>query len=586
MRFLLPYARKYGRPFLVAILFLMFEAAADLLLPTIMARMIDDGVTNRDMREVLRLGGLMLLVTGGGALAATLRNLISSRVSQRFGADVRSDLFRHIQSFPFQSIDKFERPSLMTRLTNDVTQVQNFVNGLMRIFVKAPLICIGSLIMAVNLNPQLSVVLLVVVPIVSVLIVLNMRIGFPLFAKVQKALDRINGATREYLSGVRVVKAFNRFGHEMAKFDDTNDHYRERSTVAARVMAVFGPGVMLSVNFGIAAIIWIGGSRVNAGQMQVGHILAFIHYMTQILFSLLMISHVFTMFVRAKASAERIGEVFAENNPLEQVRSGADREEDAVRTRDKVAFDRVTFAYAGAAGDPVLRDISFACRAGETVGIIGSTGSGKSTLVNLIPRFYDVTAGAIRIDGIDVKAYDPQRLRERIAIVPQKSVLFTGTIENNIRWGKEDATADEIAQAARMAQAEEFIRKLPEQYGARLGQGGVNLSGGQKQRLSIARALVRRPDILILDDSTSAVDTATETRIKESLRAYAAGITCLIIAQRITSVIDADKIIVLENGAIAGIGTHAELLASCRGYQEIYHSQIGKEVTGDVRVSQ
>lgn len=586
MRFLQPYARKYGRPFFVAILFLMFEAAADLLLPTIMARMIDDGVANHDMREVLRLGGLMLLVTGGGALAATLRNLISSRVSQRFGADVRLDLFRHIQSFPFQSIDKFERPSLMTRLTNDVTQVQNFVNGLMRIFVKAPLICIGSLIMAVNLNPQLSVVLLVVVPIVSVLIVLNMRIGFPLFAKVQKALDRINGATREYLSGVRVVKAFNRFGHEMNKFDDTNDHYRERSTVAARVMAVFGPGVMLTVNFGIVAIIWIGGIRVNAGQMQVGHIIAFIHYMTQILFSLLMISHVFTMFVRAKASAERIGEVFAENNPLEQVRSGADREEGAEEARDKIAFARVSFSYAGAAGDPVLRGISFACRPGETVGIIGSTGSGKSTLVNLIPRFYDPTAGAIRIDGIDVKAYDPHELRERIAIVPQKSVLFTGTIEDNIRWGKEDANADEIAQAARMAQAEEFILKLPEQYGARLGQGGVNLSGGQKQRLSIARALVRKPDILILDDSTSAVDTATETRIKESLRAYAEGVTCLIIAQRITSVLDADKIIVLENGAISGIGTHAELLADCRSYQEIYHSQIGKEVTGDVRVSQ
>ena len=586
MHFMQPYVRKYGRPFFLAIFILMFEAAADLLLPTIMARIIDDGVANRDMHEVLRLGGLMLLVTAGGALAATLRNLISSRVSQQFGADVRTDLFRHIQTFPFRSIDKFERPSLMTRLTNDVTQVQNFVNGLMRIFVKAPLICIGSLIMAVNLNPQLSVVLLVVVPIVSLLILLNMRIGFPLFAKVQTALDRINSATREYLSGVRVVKAFNRFGHEMTKFDETNDHYRQRSTVAARVMAVFGPGVMLTVNFGIAAIIWIGGNRVNAGQMQVGHIMAFIHYMTQILFSLLMISHVFTMFVRAKASAERIGEVFAENNPLEQARSSEEGAEGLEETRAKIAFDRVTFAYAGASGDPVLREISFACRAGETVGIIGSTGSGKSTLVNLIPRFYDVESGAIRIDGVDVKALDPRRLRERIAIVPQKSVLFTGTIENNIRWGKEEATTDEIVNAARMAQAEEFILKLPERYDTRLGQGGVNLSGGQKQRLSIARALVRNPDILILDDSTSAVDTATETRIKQSLRAYSADITCLIIAQRITSVIDADKIIVLENGEIAGIGTHSELFASCRSYQEIYHSQIGKEVTDDVRATQ
>ncbi|MBW5446029.1 ATP-binding cassette domain-containing protein [Cohnella sp. CFH 77786] len=582
MRIFHPYIRKYGKWFSVAIFFLMVESASDLLLPTIMARMVDDGVTERNLHEVLRLGGWMLLVTAIGALGATIRNLIASRVSQRFGTDVRSDLFRRIQSFTFGSIDKFERPSLMTRITNDVTQVQNFVNGLMRIFVKAPLICIGSLIMAVHLNPRLAVVLLVVVPIVGLLIFFNMKTGFPLFAKVQAALDRMNGATREYLSGVRVVKAFHRFEHESEKFARANDEYRLRATAAARVMATFSPGVMLTVNFGIAAILWLGGQRVNAGQMQVGDILAFIHYMTQILFSLLMISFVFNMFVRAKASAERIGEVFAENGRMEQAPPSGNRAGNAA----KIEFDRVTFSYEGASGDPVLRDVSFACMPGETIGIIGSTGAGKTTLVSLIPRFYDATSGTVLIDGVDVRTLDPSLLRRKIAVVPQKSVLFTGTIENNIRWGKEDASMEEIAEAARMAQAEPFVLSFPEGYAARLGQGGVNLSGGQKQRLSIARALVRKPDILILDDSTSAVDTATETRIKEALKAYAQGITCLVIAQRITSVIDADRIVVLDDGRISGIGSHERLLESCRAYQEIFRSQIGKEAKADVPSAQ
>lgn len=572
------YVPKYGARFGWAIFFLMIESVCDLLLPTLMAAMIDDGVAREDLGHVYRIGAYMLLVTGIGLVAAVSRNFISSYVSQEFGAEVRSDLYRRIQSFSFRSLDRFERPSLMTRLTNDVTQVQNFVNGLMRIFVKAPLICIGSLIMAVNLNPRLSMVLLVVVPVVSVLIYLNMKIGFPLFGKVQTALDRINGATREYLSGVRVVKAFNRFDHEMEKFDAANHHYQQRSTTAMRVMAVFGPAVMLTVNFGIAAVIWIGGVRVDGGQMQVGHILAFIQYMTQILFSLLMISHVFTMFVRAKASADRIGEVFRERDELTwDPKSRLDGEE-----RGRIDFEKVGFSYEGAAGDPVLRDVTLTCLPGETVGIIGSTGSGKSTLVGLIPRFYDASSGTVRVDGTDVKTLDPRLLRERIAVVPQKAVLFTGTIGDNIRWGKEGATQDEVVHAARLAQAEDFIASFPEGYDTMLGQGGVNLSGGQKQRLSIARALVRRPDILILDDSTSAVDTATETWIKEALRSYAAGMTCIIIAQRITSVMDADRIVVLDNGEIAGMGKHEQLMKDCGPYREIYRSQIGKGARNDV----
>jgi ATP-binding cassette, subfamily B, multidrug efflux pump len=576
-----PYFRKYGKLFVFAILFLTFEAVCDLLLPTIMSRLVDIGVAGRDLNFVLHMGGLMLLVTAGGAVSAVIRNGISSRVSQNFGADVRSDLYRKIQTFSFQTIDKFERASLMTRLTNDVTQVQNFVNGLMRIFVKSPLICIGSLIMAANLNPHLAVVLLVVVPLVGLLIVINMRIGFPLFAKVQKALDRINGATREYLAGVRVVKAFNRFDHEMDKFDAANTNYQQRNTVAMRVMSVFSPSVMLTVNFGIVAVIWLGGIRVNNGQMQVGHIMAFIHYMTQILFSLLMIGFVFNMFVRAKTSAERIGEVFAENDRVEWEKQAGREAEGAGR----IDFENVVFSYDGASGDPILKNITLTCLPGETVGIIGSTGSGKSSLVSLIPRFYEVSSGSLKVDGEDIRTLDPNQLREKISIVPQKSILFTGTIEDNIRWGKEDAAPEEISQAARMAQADEFISSFPEGYQTQLGQGGVNLSGGQKQRLSIARALVRQPDILILDDSTSAVDTATETRIKDALKSYERTMTCLLIAQRITSVIDADKIVVLDNGEIVGIGRHEELMHSCLSYQEIYRSQIGKEVRANVSAS-
>lgn len=575
MSFLRKYARKHWRSFTVALLFLTCEAIADLLQPTIMASIVDVGVANNDMDYVLRMGGVMLLITGLGAIAASGRNIMASRVSQKFGAELRSDLFAKIQSLSFESADKFDRASLVTRLTNDVTQVQNFTNGMMRIFVKAPLICIGSLILATRLNPPLALVLAVVVPLVAVLIALNMKIGFPLFGKVQKALDRVNGVMREYLSGIRVVKAFNRYDYEMNKFGGVNQEYGQRATTAMRVMSIFNPGIMLLVNFGIVAVIWLGGMRVDAGRMEVGSIIAFINYMTQILFSLMMISNVFNMFVRAKASAGRIGEVFSQQDSLTW-QEGAD----AVKAgeRGSIEFENVSFSYSGMSGDPVLKNVTFSCKAGETVGIIGSTGSGKTTLVSLIPRFYDATSGAVKVNGVDVKEIEPGRLRERIAVVPQKTVLFTGTVLENLQMGREDATREEIEQAAVMAEAHGFIAASPEGYGSRIGQGGVNFSGGQKQRLSIARALVRNPEILILDDCTSAVDVATEARIKESLRKYAANLTCLIIAQRIASVMDADRIVVLDQGQVVGVGRHGELLHSCPVYREIYQSQMGKEM--------
>jgi len=586
------YWGKYWKRFCLAVSCLMLEALCDLMQPTIMSRIVDVGVAGRNMSFVLSMGGVMLLVTLLGAVAAVSRNIVSSNVSQRFSAEMRSDLFKKIQTFSFDNINRFETASLVTRLTNDVTQVQTFVHGLMRIFVKAPITAIGSIIMAVLLNPPMALVLVAVVPVISILISANVRIGYPKFMKVQKALDRVNSVMREYLAGVRVVKAFNRFSYETERFDRTNKDLAAASTTAMRVVAIFSPGITLTVNMGIIAVLWFGGLRVNNGSMHVGQVIAFINYMTQILFSLMMISFVFTMFVRAKTSAERIGEVFAAENtmpvrqrpviPADKANEASSPENSAftyvsTAKKGRVDFEQVYFTYEGASGEPVLKDITFTCMPGETVGIIGSTGSGKSSLVNLVPRFHDVTSGCIKVDGVDVRDADTRELRERIAVVSQKTVLFTGTIMDNIKWGREDASLQDIEKAAGIAQAHAFISNLPEGYDTLLGRGGVNLSGGQKQRVSIARALVRRPEILILDDCTSAVDVATETRIREALKEYSGGLTCLVIAQRITSVIGADRIVVLDNGRMVGTGNHEELMQTCEVYREIYRSQIGKE---------
>jgi len=571
------YKDRYGRSFGVAILFLMLEALADLLQPAMLAVIIDKGVVAGDMHVVYRSGLIMLLITAMGAIAASVRNVLSSRVSQQFGAELRGDLYRKVQTLSYASIDKLDRASLITRLTNDVTQIQNFVNGLMRIFVKAPLLGIGAVIMAVRLNPPLSVVLLAVVPVVALLIVLNLRVGFPRFARVQQSLDRLNGYTRDFLSGIRVVKAFNRYEDEAVKFEGANEAYRSANETAMRALAIFNPLIALTVNIGIVAILWIGGVRIDGGHMQPGHVVAFINYMLQILFSLMTISMVFNMFVRAKSSAGRIMEVFDKAERPSGMPMPEQGSAEKPAKGDVIRFDRVSFSYDGPEGEAVLRDISFHCLPGEMIGIIGSTGSGKSTLVSLIPRFYDATAGSVYVQGTNVAEADPSSLRSRIAIVPQQVVLFTGTVEDNIRWGNEQATEEQIREAARAAAADEFITAQPEGYRSVVGQGGVNFSGGQKQRLSIARALVRKPDILILDDCTSALDVLTEARIKQSLKRISSSTTCLLIAQRITSVMDADRIIVMDNGRIVSIGGHDQLLQQCSVYQEIFRSQWGKE---------
>lgn len=567
------YIKKYWKPFAIALCFLVIEAFADLMQPTIMSKLIDDGVYYKNMDNVIKYGSLMLIITAIGAIGAVGRNIISSNVSQSFGSDLRLDLFKKVQSLSFENIDKLEPASIITRLTNDVTQIQGFVHGMMRVFVKSPIVCIGSIVMASILNPKMAIILFIVVPIVSIIIYFSMKTGYPYFTKVQKALDKLNEVMREYLSGVRVVKAFNRFNYETDRFEEKNKELADQNIKAMRVMALFNPFITFVVNIGIAAVLWLGGIKVNKGEIQVGQIIAFVNYMTQILFSLMTISNVFMMFIRAKASAERISSIFLEENTIKS----SEKYIENFNIKGSIEFENVSFSYNNESSEPVLKDINLVINPSETVGIIGATGSGKSTLVNLILRFYDTLSGKIKVDGIDVKEYNIKKLREKIAIVPQKSVLFSGTILDNIKWGKEDATLEEVIFASKISMAHEFIVNFKEGYNTELGQGGVNLSGGQKQRIAIARALVKKPEILILDDSTSAVDVNTEAKIREGLKKYSMNLTTIIIAQRITSVMRADKIIVLDNGKVAAVDTHDNLMKKCKIYQDIFASQMGKE---------
>ncbi|MCI1944022.1 MAG: ABC transporter ATP-binding protein/permease [Clostridium luticellarii] len=564
------YVDKYWKGFFLAILCLTVEALCDLMQPTIMSKIVDVGVADKNMDYIVKNGLLMLGITALGAVGASGRNILSGMVSQNFSADLRQDLFKEVQNFSFQSIDKFERSSLITRLTNDVTQVQNFVNSLMRIAVKAPIICLGSIIMAARLNLRLSIIIFAVISLVALLIFLNMKMGYPYFIKVQRALDKVNSVMREYLSGVRVVKAFNRSDYENERFKNFNEDLGRLSIKSMRFMSIFSPGINLVINIGIVFVLWIGGLYVNSGTMQVGQIIAFTNYMTQILFSIMIISAVFNTFVRFRASAGRIFEIFEDENEGSSNGLLSD-----FKVNGKIEFENVSFSYGD--GHKAVENVSFVCMPGETIGIVGATGSGKSTLVNLIPRFYDTTSGIIKIDGVDIKNIDEKALRDKIALVPQKTILFTGSVLENIRWGKENASLQEVKEAAGIAQADEFISKFPEKYDTRIGQGGVNFSGGQKQRVSIARAIVRKPSVLILDDCTSAVDASTEVEIRKKLKNYSDKLTCIIIAQKIASVISADKIVVMDNGKLAGMGRHDELIKNCQVYKDIFLSQVGRE---------
>jgi ATP-binding cassette subfamily B protein len=538
--------------------------------PRLIQHIIDEGLSQLDLGVVMTTGAWMigLAVIGlGGGMGCTIFAIMAG---QGFGADLRSALFRKVQSLSFGNLDELETGTLITRLTNDVTQVQEVVMMLLRIMVRAPLLLVGSLIMAVLTSPQLALLFVALIPVVLLFMTWIINKTFPMFSLVQQKLDALNTVMQENLAGVRVVKAFVRSDYEIDRFGATNDDLMNYNLKAIRAIAVTMPFMMLTLNLGVVAALWFGGVQVNLGSLQLGQVVAFINYLMQTLMSLMMVSMLVVRISRAEASAVRIQEVLAsepkvKNNPAAPA---------IFRPQGRVAFENVRFSYNSEGHDPVLKAVNFTAEPGQTIALLGATGAGKSSLINLIPRFYDVTGGRVTIDGVDVREIDERTLRRQIGVALQESVLFSGTIRDNIRYGRPDAGDDEVIAAAKMAQAHDFISRLPQGYDSMVGQRGVNLSGGQKQRLAIARALLTQPAILILDDSTSAVDVETEARIQAALAGVAQVRTSFVVAQRVSTVLTADKILVLDDGRIVAAGDHDELLASSPIYREIYESQM------------
>lgn len=552
---------------ILAPLMMVVEVAMDLLQPRLIQRIIDDGIGNQDQGIVLRTGALMIVLALIGMVAGVFCGVFAIKAAQGFGADLRWSLFSKIQTLSFGNLDRLETGSLITRLTTDVTQLTDAVAMMLRIMVRAPLLLVGSLIMGAITSPKLALIFFVLLPVILTAIGFVFGKAFPLFKAVQARLDRINAVMQENLAGVRVVKAFARHEHEVRRFGKANDDLRDTTLTAVKTIVTVMPVMMFTVNLGIVGALYFGGRMVIDHNLEVGQLLAFINYLTQSLFALMMVSMVTVRFTRAEASAERVNEVLDSTPDIVQPVSPA-RD---FAPRGRVEFQNVTFRYDKDA-EPVLKDVSFVAEAGSVLAILGTTGSGKSSLIGLIPRFYDVDEGRILIDDVDVREIDEAKLRQTVAIALQESILFSGTIRDNIRFGRPDATDDEVIRAARMAQADSFIRDLDGGYDATVGQRGVNLSGGQKQRLAIARALLNRAEILILDDSTSAVDVATEGKIQEALATIQQ--TCIIVAQRISAVVNADRILVLDDGRVIAEGTHEELLEHSPVYQEIYESQV------------
>ena len=544
----------------------------DLMQPRMIQRIVDVGIAQNNQDVILQTGLLMVGLAFVGAVGGVGCTIFSVLASQGFGTDLRGDLFRKVQSLSFGNLDELETGGIITRLTNDVTQVQEMVAMLLRIMVRSPLIMIGSLIMAILTSPQLGLLFLVLVPFVVILLTWVIRKAYPLFSKVQDRLDVLNTVMQENLAGVRVVKAFVRTDLEIWRFGGANDNLKNQTISAARAVAITWPGIMLIVNFGIAGAIWFGGVQITVGGLQTGELIAFVNYLSRALMSLMSISMLIMRLARAQASADRIDEVI-QSTPRISNQPQVDRD---FIPRGAVAFENVTFSYDRDGRDPVLKGINFSVKAGQTVAILGATGSGKTSLIHLIPRFYDVTQGRVTLDGVDVRDLDQSMLRRKISVTLQEAILFSGTIRENIRFGRPEASDDEVAAAAKAAQAHDFITSFPEGYDTVLGQRGVNLSGGQKQRLAIARALVTQPAVLILDDSTSAVDVETESLIEEALDKLVANSTRFVIAQRISTVLKAEKILVMDDGIIAAEGTHHELLESSSIYREIFKSQLGK----------
>ncbi len=566
------YFNKYRFPFLIAVSCVAFEAICDLLGPTLMSNIINTGIEQESLSKVYYWGSLMLLVTVVGACFAVTRNILASKVSQHMGADLRYDLFEKIVYFSEVSADKIESSSLITRMTNDTSQVILFVNGIMRIFLKAPITCVGSIILASLLNLRLSFVIYAVVAVVACLIIISMKLSYPRFYELQKSMDKVNSVVQEYLIGVRLVKAFGTYDKETHKFESANMNLMEKGISSQMIITLVSPLITLTVGIGTIIVIFIGSKMFTLHLANPGDIAAFIIYMAQILTSLIMITNIFNTFVRTKASSARIKEVFdcdgdfTHSNEMKELNGD-------------IEFKNVTFAYPNGSGVPALRNLSFSIKSGQSLAIIGPTGSGKSTIAWLLLRFYDVNNGKILINDCDIKELDVNSVRNNIAIVPQKPMLFSGSISENLKWGNKDATNEMIVQAVAEAQAG-FIDQMQNGYGNLLGSAGVNISGGQKQRISIARGILKNSPVLILDDATSALDAVTEAKVRENLNSEARNQTIITITQRCGTAMFADKILVMDNGVKVGYGTHDELMNNCEIYKDIYKTQIesSKEV--------
>jgi len=571
-RLLVAYLRPYRWQIGLVMALVLIQAVANLYLPTLNADIIDDGIVKGDIRYIIVTGSVMLGITLVLALVAIVSVYWGSRTSMSLGRDLRHDLFRTVQGFSLAEVNRFGAPSLITRTTNDVQQIQMVVLMMLNVVLLAPLLCVGGIIMALRLNLSLSWLILVVIPVMSAFIGIVGWRAIPLFRAMQKRIDRVNQVTREVLGGIRVIRAFDREDYEQRRYDEANVDLTGVTLRVNRLFALMLPVLMAIMNLSTVAVMWFGGRLVADGRLPIGDLTAFLTYIVVILMGVLMATIMFVMVPRAAASAERIAEV------LDVEPTVTDPQTPTLKTsgRGCVELRDVEFRYPGAE-EPVLTGISFAAGPGEVTAIVGSTGSGKSTLVNLIPRFYDVTAGSITVDGVDVRELDRQDLWRRIGFVPQKSFLFSGTVADNLRHGAPDAGEEELWRLLEIAQGADFVRAMPEKLEAPITQGGANVSGGQRQRLAIARALARRAEIYVFDDSFSALDFATESRLRAALRRETTAATVLIVAQRVGSIMTADRIVVLEDGAVAGIGTHDELLRTSETYREIVVSQLGEE---------
>jgi ATP-binding cassette subfamily B protein len=570
---LLKYLRPFAPGIAVVVTLVFLQTMAQLHLPNLMAEIVDKGIARENIPLIWRVGGQMLLVALGASIAAVIAGYLSARISAAFGRTLRSRVFSHVEGFSLREFDKIGTASLVVRTTNDITQVQNVSLMFMRMVIHAPVMCIGGIFMAVAKDARLSLILVVVIPFLVAVVLVAASKALPLFRVMQSKLDRLNLVLREGLTGIRVIRAFNRTEHEQQRFNEANRDVTQTAMRVHRLMAFMMPFMMLTLNVTTIAVVWIGGHRIDAGNLEVGAMMAFIQYAMQILMSLLMMSMIFVMLPRAAVSSERVNQIL---QSVPEIVDPPAPKTPAPGIHGLLEFRDVTFTYPDAA-EPALSNISFTAGPGEITAVIGGTGAGKSTLISLIPRFYDVDSGAVLVDGVDVREMTQADLRSRVGLVPQKSVLFSGTAADNIRYGKDDATEDEIRHAARTAQALDFIDETKEGFNMKIAQGGANVSGGQKQRLSIARALARRPEIYILDDSFSALDFRTDARLRAALREETADATVLIVAQRVSTVMDADRIIVLADGRMAGMGTHKELVKTCDVYREIMVSQLPEE---------